>query len=275
MTLLNAVLVRVADAVLTPLAALPPAAGVVLLALVTALAILGLMRLTSDQAALAAVKRQIQADLFEMRLFNDDLRGLLRAQWAVLVHNARYLRLSLVPLVCTAVPLVFAIAQLQAWYGYTGVPVGVPVAVSADLGPGIEPGTPQLDGDGVTVDGPAAYFPSLRQVVWRVVPSAPGTHVLHLRVQGADLEKRVVAGDAVTPARAAAARGVGARSAARAVGAAARRTGHGHPGAVPGPRARRLRPVDALARPLPRRVVPVRAALEEAARGGHLTLDQG
>ena len=198
MALLNAVLVRIADAVLTPLAALSPAAGVVLLALVTALAILGLMRLTSDQAALAAVKRQIHADLFEMRLFNDDLRGLLRAQWAVLVHNARYLRLSLVPLVCTAVPLVFAIAQLQAWYGYTGVPVGVPVAVSADLGPGVEPGTPQLDGDGVTVDGPAAYFPSLRQVVWRVVPSAPGTHVLHLRVQGADLEKRVVAGDAVT-----------------------------------------------------------------------------
>jgi hypothetical protein len=72
------------------------------------------------------------------------------------------------------------------------------VAVSADLGPGVEPGTPQLDGDGVRVDGPAAYFPSLRQVVWRVVPSAPGTHVLHLRVQGADLEKRVVAGDAVT-----------------------------------------------------------------------------
>ena len=93
--LLNALLVRVADAVMTPLAALPPAAGVVLLALVTALAILGLMRLTSDQAALAAVKRQIHADLFEMRLFNDDLRGLLRAQWAVLVHNARYLRLSL------------------------------------------------------------------------------------------------------------------------------------------------------------------------------------
>ena len=46
--------------------------------------LLGVVRLTSDQAALAAVKRQIQADLFEMRLFNDDLRALLRAQGAVL-----------------------------------------------------------------------------------------------------------------------------------------------------------------------------------------------
>jgi uncharacterized membrane protein (DUF106 family) len=194
---LNAIVTRLADLVMGPLAALPPAAGVLLAALVTALAILWLVRLTSDQRALAAVKRQIQADLFEMRLFNDDLRGLLRAQWGVLVHNARYLRLSLVPLLCTAVPLVLAIAQLQAWYGYTGVAPGTAVLVSADLAPGVEPDTPALEGEGVTADGPAVYFPSLRQVAWRVVAAQPGTYVLHMRVARADVEKRLVAGDAV------------------------------------------------------------------------------
>jgi len=193
----NALVTRLADLVMAPLAALPPAAGVLLTALVTALAILWLVRLTSDQRALGEVKRQIQADLFEMRLFNDDLRGLLRAQWGVLVHNGRYLRLSFVPLLCTAVPLVLAIAQLQAWYGYTGVTPGTAVLVSADLAPGIEPGTPALEGDGVIADGRAVYFPSLRQVAWRVVAARPGTHVLHLRAGGIGVEKRLVAGDAV------------------------------------------------------------------------------
>lgn len=197
MTLVNALATRLADAVMTPLAILPPAVGVLAAALVTAVAILWLVRLTSDQAQLAAVKRQIQADLFEMRLYNDDLRALLRAQWAVLVHNGRYLRLSFVPLVCTAVPLVLAVAQLQAWYGYTGVQAGAPVLVRADLAAGVTPALPQLDGDGVAVDGPAVYFPSLQQVAWRVVPQSPGTHVLHLRVTGSDVEKRLVAGEAL------------------------------------------------------------------------------
>ena len=195
MAALNVLLTRVADLVMTPLAGLPPALGVLVVALVTALLVLGVVRLTSDQVALAAVKRQIQADLFEMRFYNDDLRALLRAQWRVLRHNGRYLRLSMVPLLCTAVPLVLAIAQLQARYGYTGVTPGQRILVSADLAAGTVPEAPELTGSGVTVDGPALYFPSLRQLVWRVVPGPAGEYVLRVRVNGTEHEKRFVAGD--------------------------------------------------------------------------------
>jgi uncharacterized membrane protein (DUF106 family) len=194
-TLLNALLVRGADLVQAPLAALPAAAGVGLAALATALVILGLVRVTSDQVALASVKRQIQADLFEMRLFNDDLRALLRAQIAVLAHNGRYLRLSLLPLVCTAIPLALGIAQLQAWYGYSGLAVGAPVLVTADLAPSVAPASSRLDGEGVRVDGEAMHFPTLRQLVWRVVPTGPGAHRLQLHVNGATYDKSLVAAD--------------------------------------------------------------------------------
>ena len=192
MTVLNPLLVRGADLVLTPLAALPAAVGVAIVALLTAVAILWLVRMTSDQAALAAVKRQIQADLFEMRLYNDDLRALLRAQGAVLAHNGRYLRLSLLPLLCTALPLALGIAQLQAWYGYNGLAPDAPVLVTADLAPGVEPSGPRLDGDGVRVDGDAMYFPSLRQLVWRVVPTAAGAHQVVVQVNGVRYEKSLV-----------------------------------------------------------------------------------
>ena len=159
MAVLNALLVRVADLAMRPLAALPDTVGVAVVALVTALVILWLVRATSDQPALAAVKRQIQADLFEMRLYNDDMRALLRAQGRVLVHNGRYLRLSLVPLLCSALPLALAIAQLQAWYGYTGLTAGTEVLVSADLAHGAEPQGSDLRGPGVTVNGPSALLP--------------------------------------------------------------------------------------------------------------------
>jgi uncharacterized membrane protein (DUF106 family) len=197
-TVLNALLVRGADLVLTPLAALPAPLGVGVAALVTALVILALVRVTSDQTALAAVKRQIQADLFEMRLFNDDLRALLRAQAAVLRHNGRYLRLSLLPLICTAVPLALGIAQLQAWYGYGGLATDVPVLVSANLSPGVEPIGPRLEGGGLRVDGEAMYFPSLRELVWRVVPTAPGAHQLTVHVNGVSYEKSLVVATGLT-----------------------------------------------------------------------------
>ena len=49
---------------------------------------------TSNQARLEAVKKQIHACLFELRLFSDDLPAILRAQGEILRHNLRYLGLS-------------------------------------------------------------------------------------------------------------------------------------------------------------------------------------
>lgn len=202
MTPLNALFVRVGDLVLAPLAWLPPLAVLTGAALATALVVLGVMRLLSNQAAVAAVKRRIHAALLEMRLYNDDLRALLRAQGEVLAANARYVGLSLVPLVITAVPLTLAIAQLQAWYGYTGLTPGVETTVTATFDRPIA-AVPTLRTGGLEVVGVARYFPSLRQVVWRVVPSAVGgSTVTVVTSDGATIDKSVqVAGDGVTARR--------------------------------------------------------------------------
>ena len=194
MTLLNAVLVRVADVVMVPLQGISPLAGVLALALVTALVVLGVMRATSDQQALADAKRLIHADLLEMRLYNDDVRALLRAQGGVLKHNGRYIWLSLVPVLITAVPLTLAIAQLQSWYGYDGLPVGAPTLVTVDLH-GAPSEQPTLDAPGLEVDGPPLYFPSLNQVVWRVVPRDATEHVMHVRLGTTSCRQGVVLGD--------------------------------------------------------------------------------
>lgn len=210
MTTLNAFLGRLADLVLSPLAGLPTLVVMLVLAFVTALVVLGVMRVASNQAKMAGAKRRIHADLLEMRLYNDDVRALLRAQGSLLRHNGAYLWLSLLPLVITALPLTLAIAQVQSWYGYTGLGPGQPTFVTADLRDPAQGVLLTLDGallDGslrdeasLQLDEPGMYFPSLQQMVWRVVPRRPGVHVLRVQAAGAPaLEKTFYVGQG--PAR--------------------------------------------------------------------------
>src|SRR5918995_3026532 len=124
MSLLNASLTRAADWVLAPFSMLHPMVSLTVASLATAAAMLFVFKRTSDQARLAAVKRLIHAGLFEIRLFNDDLLAILRAQLEILRHNATYLRLSLVPMLWVIVPLVLVIAQLQFHYGYAPLQPG-------------------------------------------------------------------------------------------------------------------------------------------------------
>ena len=84
---------------------MPPMAGLVLLSLATAVAVLLAFKWTADQPALAAAKQAMQAAIFEMRLFNDDLVLLFRAQGEVLRHSLTYLRLSLAPTLWLIVPM--------------------------------------------------------------------------------------------------------------------------------------------------------------------------
>ena len=84
MTILDALLNRTFDVLLRPLAPLPILLSLSVVSLATAIVILLVVRIASDLPALAAVKRQIHADLFEIRLFRDDLLLMLRAQVGIL-----------------------------------------------------------------------------------------------------------------------------------------------------------------------------------------------
>lgn len=209
MALLNALLVRSFDLLLAPFRQLPPIVGLAAVSLATGVAMLLIFKRTSDQARLAAVKRQIHAALFEIRLFNDDLRAIFRAQREILGHNLVYLRLSLVPMLWMIVPLVLAIAQLQFHYGYGGLVPGEPALLKAQLREGallessLPPGVartstadrhplavveapPQIE-----VQTPAVFIPSTREVIWRIAPRAPGAYELTIRLAGETVTKSV------------------------------------------------------------------------------------
>jgi uncharacterized membrane protein (DUF106 family) len=187
----NAALDRLFDLLLAPLRFLPPLASLAVVSLVTAVVMLLAIGRTSNQRGIDEVKRRIAAGLFEIRLFNDDLRAILVAQLDILRHNVTYLRLSLVPMLWMIVPFTLVIAQLQFHYGYDGVDVGRPVLVTAQLrSQAGEAETATLAApSSVRIDTPTAWFPGARQLVWRVTPTSPGDYALRLRMGGVDFEK--------------------------------------------------------------------------------------
>jgi hypothetical protein len=219
MAVLNRLLAGAIDVALAPLAFLSPLAGLALVSLATAVAVLLVVRKTSNQAQLAAVKRAIHAGFFELRLFGDDVPAILRTELDMLRHSLTYLRLSFVPMLWLIVPLTILIVHLDSYFAYTGLVPGSRALLTTTLdhgGQGDAPAdrrsTDMPPVNAVTlevpssmrVDTPAVWLPGARQLVWRITPSAPGNYVVRVRLGSEAVDKTLIVSDGVarrSPAR--------------------------------------------------------------------------
>jgi hypothetical protein len=154
-------------------------------------------RATSNQDGIEKVKRQIAAGLFEIRLFNDDLRAILSAQGRILRHNFEYLRLNLVPMLWMLIPFVLVVAQLQFHYGFGGLETDRPTLLSVTLHEGAADDVRLELPDGLRMDSPRVWIPGRREASWRLVPERPGTYDVTVRVADAAVVKRLVVSDDV------------------------------------------------------------------------------
>ena len=200
MATLNVLLTRIVDGFLRPFENASPLVGVAVVSLVSAIGMLLVVRATSDQARIAAVKRTLQACVFEIRLFNDDARAMLRALGEMLRHNLTYLRLAVVPVLWMTVPFGLLLAQLQFHYGYDGLAVGRQAVVTARIensssssGPVARLTAPP----GIRVETPPVWIPSIREVAWRVAAEQPGDYVLNVQIGTDVFPKTVRVSDAI------------------------------------------------------------------------------
>jgi hypothetical protein len=207
---LNRLLTALFDAVLGPLDRLPPMAGLVVLSLVTAVAVLFAFKWTADQQALLRSKRGMQAAVFEMRLFNDDLAALFRAQGDVLRHTLGYLRHSFAPTLWLLLPMVLLMIHMEFHYGYAGLAIGEPALVTLRFVDGAalpnQKGTvtgsggtgPALEAPkGIAVETPGVMLPSAREIVWRIRPHQQGAYELRVQLPAGTVEKTLLVSDAV------------------------------------------------------------------------------
>ena len=206
---MNALLASAFDLLLFPFRQLPPIVGLSVVSLLTAAGMLLVFRAKSDQQRIEQVKRAMVAALFEIRLFNDDLPALFRAQGEMLKQNAAYLRLSLVPMLWMIVPIGLIAAQLEFQYGYAGLTPGQPALVKAHLrqpaSPLAEPGAVSSAGACGGARGPEGDSCA---DVGRLVSGDAGNHlagdarsargyVLNAEIDGGTFTKTVDATDRV------------------------------------------------------------------------------
>jgi uncharacterized membrane protein (DUF106 family) len=208
-SVVNALLRPAFDFLLFPFRSLPPIVGLLAVSLVVSVGMLLVFKATSDQRKLDQVKRQIHACLFEIRLFNEDLPAILRAQVEILRHNLSYLRLSAVPMLWMTVPLVFVIAQLQYHYGYQGLAPGQDFIVEVQLEDGWEtsvaaakegttrPAASLRAPRGLEVETPAVWIPSRRELAWRLHAEEWGGYELTVRLGAQEYSKAVQVSGAV------------------------------------------------------------------------------
>jgi uncharacterized membrane protein (DUF106 family) len=202
MDFLNTVLRGLFDALLFPFRTLPPIVGLVVVSLLTSVLMLLIFKRTSNQTAVEQVKRKIHAGLFEIRLFNDDFRAILRAQWDIVRHNLGYIKLSLVPMLFMLPPVVLMIAQLQFHYGYAPLKAGDRAIVDVELAEGWDQGgavpvsdrsgKPQVElqvPSGVTIETPAVWSAADRTLSWRLRVDQPGNHALQVVVGDQTFDK--------------------------------------------------------------------------------------
>lgn len=199
MPYLNAFLRVVFDAALYPFRTLHPLVGLTLVSLVFGVFALLIFKWTSDQNKLEATKSKIHAGLFEIRLFNDDLRAIFRAMFQILRDNMTYLRLSLVPLLVMLPPFVLVIAQLQFHYGYQALKPGEKALVKVfvkdvetdDNGEARRPDVKLEAPAGLRVEAGPVWAPGLKELTWRIAAEDFGDYELEFTVDGGEVTKSV------------------------------------------------------------------------------------
>jgi hypothetical protein len=201
MQVFNRLLSGTFDVLLYPFRDLPPIVGLAVMCVLSAVAMLLVFKLTSDQHGLAVAKRRMHAAILEIRLFSDDPRAILSAQRDILRQSFRYMCLTLAPMLWMMIPLLLVIVQLQFRYGYGGLDVGreaiVKVKLSADRASD-EPPPLQLDASsGIAVETPLLWIPSLGEADWRIRASQPGTYRLQVRLGDEAVDKTVLVSNSV------------------------------------------------------------------------------
>ncbi|MDX1645282.1 MAG: hypothetical protein R3244_13080 [Thermoanaerobaculia bacterium] len=200
----NALLRSAFDSLLEPFQDGSPLIVLIPVSVLTAVFALWVYKRFSRQDDIAAVKDQMFAGIFEIRLFNDDLRLISRATGTILRHSLRYFWLSFYPAFLIMLPpIVLVIAQLQFHYGYEGFEPGQQVLLEVDLAPPAgqeafpagapKPATSLTVPDGFRQETPAVWAPTENLLVWRLAVTDTGISEIGITVDGETVTKRIVA----------------------------------------------------------------------------------
>ncbi|MDG2148132.1 MAG: hypothetical protein P8N09_01275 [Planctomycetota bacterium] len=150
----------------------------------------------SNQAGIEKAKNDIKVHLLEIRLFQDDLLGVIVATGKILGKNALYIGHNILPMVVMFVPMMTILFQLEANYALDPIPVGSTEVMTLKLDPSVT----NLKASDVRLELPegleltAPPVASGEEIAWRLRVDEAGDHVLKIHVGDEVFEKGLAAG---------------------------------------------------------------------------------
>jgi hypothetical protein len=160
----------------------------------------------SDQEQIRKTKELIRGQLLGVRLYQHDVRVVLRLQASILRQVANYFRLSLSPMVVLLLPILLILVQLNLFFSHRPLDVGQPTILKVRTDDRVGP-TSAIGlraPDGITIETAAVHSSRAQEVSWRVRADRPGAFEAVIESEGQSLTKTIVAGSrwaAVSPIR--------------------------------------------------------------------------
>lgn len=196
MQMINAAASKFFDLVFRPFLEMTPWAAMAVAALLTAVLMLFVFRLTSNQAGVKAAKNRIKAHLLEMRLYRDQPSVIFRAQGRILLANLNYMGHNARPLAVMIIPLVLILAHLNTRFGYEALNTGEPFLLKVLTSQNAAlPSDMELRIDapaGIVIETPPVRIDDEREAVWRLSARESGPTKIAIRA-GSDVAEKSLA----------------------------------------------------------------------------------
>lgn len=179
---------------------LPPLAVIVLLSAGTGILFLLAFPRVSMQSAIPVVKDRIKANMLAIKLFQDDLRVVLKSLGGALGWNGVYIGLNLLPMVVLALPFMLIWFQLNSLYAFDPHAVGDVAVLEASFADTADARRAVLEiPDGVEALPGSVHIPPTAsgdpaRVLWRLRGSEPGIHEVGVVTGGQTITKRFAVG---------------------------------------------------------------------------------
>ncbi len=192
----NEVVTRLFDVICWPFLSFDPIWAMIFISFLTGILMLWIFGKTSNQTAIKEVKDKIRGNLIAVRLYQHDIRVVLRAQGRILRHTITYMKYSLAPMLVIIIPVLVIIIQLNLRFSVRPLSVDEQAVVTARA---LDAQTIEKDAqlnapDGVKVETAAVRIPSEQEIAWRIRPENPGRYELRVTVSESLMEKELVVG---------------------------------------------------------------------------------
>lgn len=179
----NAVSSAVFDLLLAPFAGTLAWVSVVVWSVLFGIVALVVYKYVSNQKGIEKAKNDIKVHLLEIRLFKEDILGVVASTAKILVKNAIYVAHNLLPMVVMIVPFLAIMTQLVSHYAFDPIPPGsvrvLEVALDRQAAPDLALTDVRLElPPGVVLDAPPVRVAATGEIAWRLRVEQAGDHVL-------------------------------------------------------------------------------------------------